>query len=65
MTTQIVPDPAAVAAWRRTIQIEVGCVRTVPDAADPYAVAAYNEAVRQLEAEARTRTAEAEPEPGL
>lgn len=57
MTTGITPDPHAVAEWRRSIQVDVGCVRRVPDETDPRDVAAYNEAVRQLQAEAN-----AEPE---
>jgi hypothetical protein len=53
-----VPDLAAVAWWLRTLKIHTqGCIKPVPDPADPLAVAAYNEARRQLAAEAR-----AEPE---
>lgn len=59
MTFQVVPDPAAVAAWRRAIQAGAGCLRAEPDPADPYDAAAYNEALRQLEAEARARAPEA------
>ena len=39
-----------------------GCIKPVPDPADPLAVAAYNEARRQLAAEAKAE-AHAEPEP--
>ena len=55
-------DRHAVAGWRRCLEIETegqGCLRRVPDAADPPDVAAYNEACRQLAAEARA-AAEAE-----
>jgi hypothetical protein len=57
------PDPAAV-AWRlRTLRIHAqGCIKPVPDPADPLAVAAYNEARCQLAAQAKTE-AHAEPEP--
>ena len=48
-----VPDPAAVAWWLHTLTIHArGCIQPVPDPADPLAVAAYNEARRQLAAEA-------------
>ena len=57
------PDPAAVAWWLDTLRIcAQGCIKPVPDPADPLAVAAYNEARRQLAAEATTE-ARAEPEP--
>lgn len=55
MTFRVVPDPAAVAAWRRAIVADVRCVKAEPDPADPYDVAAYNEALRQLEAEAQAQ----------
>ena len=60
-----VPDPAAVAWWLRMLTIcAQGCIQPVPDPADPLAVAAYNEARRQLAAEAATRAnAEARAEP--
>jgi hypothetical protein len=46
-----VPDPAAVARWLRTLKIQArGCIKAAPDPADPLAVAAYNEARRQLAA---------------
>jgi hypothetical protein len=62
-TTRQVPDPAAVAWWLRTLKIcAQGCIKPVPDPADPLAVAAYNQARRQLAAEAKTE-AHAEPEP--
>ena len=58
-----VPDPAAVAWWLHTLKTCArGCIEPVPDPADPHAVAAYNEARRQLAAEAKTE-AHAEPEP--
>ena len=41
-----------------------GCIQPVPDPADPLAVAAYNQARRQLAAEAAARAkAEARAEP--
>ena len=60
-----VPDPAAVAWWLRMLTICArGCIQPVPDPADPLAVAAYNEARRQLAAEAAARAkAEARAEP--
>jgi hypothetical protein len=62
-TTHHAPDPAAVAWWLRTLKIcAQGCIKPVPDPADPLAVAAYNEACRQLAAEVKTE-AHAEPEP--
>ena len=62
-TTRQLPDPAAVAWWLHTLKIcAQGCIKPVPDPADPLAVAAYNEARRQLAAEAKTE-ARAEPEP--
>jgi hypothetical protein len=58
-----VPDPAAIACWLHTLKIHAqGCIKPVPDPADPIAVAAYNEARRQLAIEAKTE-ARAEPEP--
>jgi hypothetical protein len=57
-----VPDPAAVAWWMAAIRKAVGCLKPAPDPADPHAVAAYNEARRQLAAQAKTE-AQAEPEP--
>ena len=59
-TTRQVPDPAAVAWWLDTLTNPQGCMRLAPDPADPLAVAAYNEARRQLAAQA---DAGAEPEP--
>ena len=60
--TRQVPDPAAVAWWLHTLKIHAqGCIKPVPDPADPLAVAAYNEARRQLAAEAEAE-ARAEPE---
>jgi hypothetical protein len=60
--TRQVPDPAAVAWWLRTLKIHAqGCIKSVPDPADPLAVAAYNEARRQLAAAAKAE-ARAEPE---
>ena len=57
------PNSAAVAWWLRMLKIcAQGCIQPVPDPADPLAVAAYNEARRQLAAEAKTE-ARAEPEP--
>jgi hypothetical protein len=59
-----VPDPAAVARWLRTLKIHAhGCLEPAPapDPADPLAVAAYNEARRQLAAEGKAE-ARAEPE---
>lgn len=53
MTGRIIPAPAAVAEWRRIIQEDAGCMKQVPHTDDPYDVAAYNEAARQLAAEAR------------
>ena len=62
-TTRQVPDPAAVAWWLCMLRIcAQGCIQPVPDPADPFAVAACNEARRQLAAEAKTQ-ARAEPEP--
>ena len=56
-------DQAAVAWWLRMLKIHAqGCIKPVPDPADPLAVAAYNEARRQLADEAKTE-ARAEPEP--
>ena len=55
-----VPDPAAVARWLNTLKTERGCLRARPDPADPAAVAAYNQARRQLAAQPSTE-AEAEP----
>jgi hypothetical protein len=64
-TTHLIPDPAAVAEWLRTLKIESqGCIKTVPDPADAVAVAAYNQARRQRAAEAKPE-AHAEPEPAL
>ena len=61
--TRQVPDPAAVAWWLRMLKIYAqGCIKPVPDPADPLAVAAYNEARRQLAAERRQAEARAEPE---
>ena len=61
--THQVPNAAAVAWWLHTLKIHAqGCIKPVPDPADPLAVAAYNEARRQLAAEATTE-ARAEPEP--
>jgi hypothetical protein len=64
-TTRQVPDPAAVAWWLRTLKsCARGCIKAVPDPADPLAVAAYNQARRQLAAEAAGRAkAEARAEP--
>ena len=62
--TRQVPDPAAVAWWLRMLTIcAQGCIQPVPDPADPLAVAAYNEARRQLAAEAAPAKAEARAEP--
>jgi hypothetical protein len=63
--TSQVPDPAAVAWWLRMLKIHTeGCIKPVPDPADPLAVAAYNQARRQLAAEAAARAkAEAHAEP--
>jgi hypothetical protein len=65
MTARQVPDPAAVAWWLRMLKIcAQGCIQPVPDPADPLAVAAYNQARRQLAAEAGARAkAEARAEP--
>jgi hypothetical protein len=57
---RLIPDPADVAWWLVELRPPRGCVRAVPDPADPRAVAA--EALRQLYAEA-TAEAGAEPEP--
>jgi hypothetical protein len=57
-----VPDPAALAWWMAAIRSAVGCLKPAPDPADPLAVAAYNEARRQLAAQAKAE-ANAEPEP--
>ena len=58
-----VPDPAAVAWWLHTLKIHAqGCIKPVLDPSDPLAVAANNEARRQLAAEAKAQ-ARAEPEP--
>jgi hypothetical protein len=61
-----VPDPAAVAWWLRMLEIHAqGCIQPAPDRADLLAVAAYNEARRQLAAEAAAKAkseARAEPE---
>jgi hypothetical protein len=54
------PDPGAVTWWLDTLTKPQGCIRLAPDPADPLAVAAYNEARRQLAAQAE---AGAEPEP--
>jgi hypothetical protein len=56
------PDPAAVARWLDTLLKPQGCLRLAPDPADPLAVAAYNEARRQLAAQAEAE-AGAAPEP--
>lgn len=62
-TIRQVPGLAAVAQWLRKLKIQVqGCIKAVPDPPDPPAVAAYNEARRQLATEAKTE-AHAEPEP--
>jgi len=65
MTARQVPDPAAVAWWLRMLTIcAQGCIRPVPDPADQLAVAAYNQARRQLADEAAARAkAEARAEP--
>jgi hypothetical protein len=55
-------DPHDVAWWLVELRPPRGCVQAVPDPADPLAVAAYAEALRQLYAEARAE-AGAEPEP--
>jgi hypothetical protein len=61
--TRQVPSQYVVAWWVRMLKIHArGCLEAVPDRADPLAVAAYNEARRQLAAEARAQ-ARAEPEP--
>jgi hypothetical protein len=58
-----VPGQHSVAWWLRILKIHSqGCIQLVPDHADPLAVAAYNEARRQVEAEAKVE-ASAEPEP--
>ena len=63
MTTgRLIPDPADVAWWLGELRNPQGCLRPVPDRADPLAVAAYAEALRQLAAEAKAE-AGAEPEP--
>ena len=62
-TTRQLPDPAAVARWLRALKIQgQGCIKAVPDPSDPLAVAAYNQACRQLAAETKTE-AHADPEP--
>jgi hypothetical protein len=62
-TTRQLPDPGAVTWWLHTLKIHAqGCVKPVPDPTDPLAVAACNEACRQLAAEAKAE-AHAEPEP--
>jgi hypothetical protein len=60
--TRQVPDPAAVTWWLATLTKPQGCIRIAPDPADPPAVAAYNEARRQLAAQAEAEDG-AEPEP--
>ncbi len=59
---RLIPDPADVAWWLGELRNPQGCLRPVPDRADPLAVAAYAEALRQLAAEPKTE-ADAEPEP--
>jgi len=60
--TRQVPGQHTVAWWLRTLKIHAqGCVQPVPDPADPLAVAACNQALRQLATEARAQ-ARAEPE---
>ena len=62
-TTRQIPDQHAVAWWLRMLKIcAQGCIKPVPDPADLFAVAAYNEARRQFAAEAKAE-AHAEPEP--
>jgi hypothetical protein len=60
--THQVHDPAAVAWWLDRLKNPQGCLRLAPDPADQLAVAAYNEASRQLAAQAQTEVG-AEPEP--
>ena len=57
-TAHLFPGPHDVAWWLAELRPPRGCVRAVPDPADPSAVAAYAEALRQLYAETC-----AEPEP--
>jgi hypothetical protein len=58
------PDPAAVTWWLDTLTKPQGCIRIAPDPADPPAVAAYDEARRQLAAQAEAEAESgAEPEP--
>ncbi len=56
VTLDLEPTPAEVAYWHRVLEAEArypeSCCRIVPDPADARAVAAYNQAVRQLHAEA-------------
>jgi hypothetical protein len=57
------PGPARVAWWLRALKIySQGCIRLVPDPAEPLDVAACNQARRQLTTQARAQ-ARAEPEP--
>ena len=61
-TARLIPDPHDVTWWLGELRSPQGCLRPVPDRADPLAVAAYAEALRQLATEAKTE-AGAEPEP--
>ena len=58
---RLFPDPHDVAWWLGELSNPQGCLRPVPDRADPLAVAAYAEALRRLVAETRAEAA-AEPE---
>lgn len=58
---RLIPGPHDVAWWLVELRPPRGCMRAVPDPADPRAVAAYAEALRQLYAEAQADvSAEAE-----
>lgn len=58
---RLIPGPHDVAWWLAELRPPRGCVQAVPDPADPRAIAAYAEALRQLYAEARAE-AGSEPE---
>ena len=63
--TPQVADPAAV-AWRPgRLKKSQGCMRLAPDPADPLAVAAYDEARRQLAAQATAAAPNQNPHPDL
>ncbi len=56
--THQVPDPAAVAWWLHTLKIHAqGCIKPVPDPADPLAVAVYNEVRASSRPKPRTKPA--------